>query len=105
MKNLGVQQDLDYWDYLDCWRNDDCVFTYREETAGNTVFLLRPFGADLCDGVVCTALDECHEVGECRPVSGLCTNPVKTNGATFPRSRRRTRPSRSRWKSPRPTWQ
>jgi hypothetical protein len=81
MKNLGVQQDLDYWDYLDCWRNDDCVFTYREETAGNTVFLLRPFGADLCDGVVCTALDECHEVGECRPVSGLCTNPVKTNGA------------------------
>ncbi|MBI5478086.1 MAG: hypothetical protein HY906_04480 [Deltaproteobacteria bacterium] len=31
----------------------------------------------LCAGVVCTALDECHEVGVCDPMTGLCSNPTK----------------------------
>ncbi|EDQ88422.1 uncharacterized protein MONBRDRAFT_37386 [Monosiga brevicollis MX1] len=30
-------------------------------------------GIDLCDGVVCTALDQCHVPGEC--FQGVCSNP------------------------------
>lgn len=46
-------------------------------------------GADICtDGVctateapkTCTALDECHGVGECDPLSGLCSNPPLADG-------------------------
>jgi hypothetical protein len=34
-------------------------------------------GAATCAGVVCTALDSCHDVGTCDPVTGACSNPVK----------------------------
>lgn len=30
--------------------------------------------------VVCTALDECHDVGTCAPASGVCSNPNKPDG-------------------------
>lgn len=36
---------------------------------------------DLCAGVTCTASDSCHEAGTCNPQSGICSNPVKTDGA------------------------
>jgi|GEM_PF-4023719 len=39
--------------------------------------------AGVCEGsdpVVCEALDDCHEVGECNPEDGECTNPNKVNG-------------------------
>jgi len=32
------------------------------------------------DPVVCTALDQCHNVGVCQPATGSCTNPNKPNG-------------------------
>src|SRR5207249_3712181 len=32
------------------------------------------------DPVVCTALDECHDVGECDPGMGSCSNPTKPDG-------------------------
>jgi MYXO-CTERM domain-containing protein len=32
--------------------------------------------------VVCTASDQCHDVGTCNPTTGVCSNPAKTNGAT-----------------------
>ena len=31
--------------------------------------------------VVCTALDQCHDAGVCDPGTGLCSDPVKTDGA------------------------
>jgi hypothetical protein len=31
--------------------------------------------------VVCTALDECHDVGTCDPISGVCSNPLKIDGS------------------------
>lgn len=34
-----------------------------------------------CEGVTCTALDQCHDVGTCNPQTGVCSNPVKPNGA------------------------
>jgi hypothetical protein len=34
------------------------------------------------DPVVCTALDQCHDVGTCDTVTGTCSNPPKPNGAT-----------------------
>ena len=37
-----------------------------------------------CSGtnpVVCTALDQCHDVGTCAPGTGLCSNPNKANGS------------------------
>ncbi|MBK8256715.1 MAG: DNRLRE domain-containing protein [Polyangiaceae bacterium] len=35
---------------------------------------------DLCDGVVCTAQDNCHDAGACDPATGLCSNPIAGNG-------------------------
>ena len=46
-------------------------------------------GVDTCQGgvcqetvapVTCSALNECHEVGICDPVTGVCSNPEKTEG-------------------------
>src|SRR5581483_11754008 len=37
-----------------------------------------------CSGtnpVVCTALDQCHDVGTCNPGTGQCSNPAKANGS------------------------
>ncbi len=39
--------------------------------------------AGACAGgnpVVCTALDQCHVPGTCAPATGLCTNPLQSNG-------------------------
>ncbi len=38
--------------------------------------------AGACGGspVVCTALDQCHDIGSCDPSTGACTNPSKGNG-------------------------
>src|SRR5262249_45833960 len=38
--------------------------------------------ASLCDGVVCTAQDQCHVAGTCDPGTGQCTSPVAANGTT-----------------------
>jgi cysteine-rich repeat protein len=35
---------------------------------------------DLCAGVTCTALDQCHAVGTCDPATGLCSDPSLPNG-------------------------
>ncbi len=32
--------------------------------------------------VICAALDACHEVGTCEASTGVCSNPVKADGAT-----------------------
>ena len=29
---------------------------------------------------VCTASDQCHDIGTCTPATGLCSNPARTNG-------------------------
>ena len=37
----------------------------------------------ICEGddpVECTALDQCHKVGECDIGTGICSNPLKSNG-------------------------
>jgi MYXO-CTERM domain-containing protein len=31
--------------------------------------------------VTCSALDQCHDVGTCDPVTGMCSNPPKQDGA------------------------
>jgi hypothetical protein len=38
--------------------------------------------AGVCDGVavVCTALDECHNIGTCAAATGMCLNPNKADG-------------------------
>ena len=36
---------------------------------------------DKCQGVVCTALDQCHQAGTCDPATGQCSNPAKPDGA------------------------
>jgi hypothetical protein len=33
-----------------------------------------------CEGVSCAKLDECHELGECNPESGKCSNPIAEDG-------------------------
>src|SRR5438128_12329757 len=32
--------------------------------------------------VVCTALDQCHDVGTCNTATGICSQPAKANGST-----------------------
>ncbi|MGC4118174.1 MAG: lamin tail domain-containing protein [Myxococcales bacterium] len=39
-------------------------------------------GVDLCAGVTCTALDQCHLAGTCDHATGTCSNPAKTDGAS-----------------------
>lgn len=36
---------------------------------------------NLCAGVTCTASDSCHNAGTCNPHTGICSNPVKADGA------------------------
>jgi hypothetical protein len=41
--------------------------------------------AGVCVGaspVVCTASDQCHDVGTCDPGTGLCSDPLKADGST-----------------------
>ncbi len=81
LKNLWLQQSYPYVDYLNCWLEDDCVFTYDELTQGNTLFQITPSSGDaLCQGVVCAAIDTCHTVGVCNPTTGACDNPIQGNG-------------------------
>ncbi|HZR83412.1 MAG TPA: Ig domain-containing protein [Candidatus Binatia bacterium] len=47
-------------------------------TKSYTISIVGPPG--LCDGVVCTASDQCHDVGVCDPETGLCSDPVKPAG-------------------------
>jgi hypothetical protein len=35
-----------------------------------------------CAGIVCSALDQCHDVGVCDPYTGICSNPARGNGTT-----------------------
>ena len=45
---------------------------------------------DTCQGgsctgsnpVICTALDQCHDVGTCNPSTGVCSNPNKADGSS-----------------------
>ncbi len=34
------------------------------------------------DPLGCAALDDCHEVGACNPLTGVCTNPVRSDGSS-----------------------
>lgn len=36
------------------------------------------FGAN---AVVCTALDQCHDIGDCDPQTGVCSDPTKADGS------------------------
>jgi MYXO-CTERM domain-containing protein len=60
--------------------------------SGGTGFNLR---LDICHGMsscvsgacttpatVCTALDQCHDVGTCDPGTGTCSNPAKADGTS-----------------------
>eukprot|EP00756_Hemistasia_phaeocysticola_P012172 Hpha_TRINITY_DN15176_c0_g3::TRINITY_DN15176_c0_g3_i1::g.127723::m.127723 len=37
-------------------------------------------GIDLCEGVQCPAMSDCHEPGACNPDTGLCSTPKKASG-------------------------
>jgi len=41
--------------------------------------------------VVCTVLDQCHDVGECDRATGMCSNPMKPEGTTCDDGSRCTR--------------
>eukprot|EP01065_Artemidia_motanka_P008951 TRINITY_DN1454_c0_g2_i3.p1 TRINITY_DN1454_c0_g2~~TRINITY_DN1454_c0_g2_i3.p1 ORF type:complete len:4987 (+),score=1087.78 TRINITY_DN1454_c0_g2_i3:1191-14963(+) len=38
-------------------------------------------GTDLCNGVVCSPSDGCHTTGVCDPLTGLCSDPQRVDGA------------------------
>src|SRR5205823_6493403 len=42
------------------------------------------FGGKCIGGnpVACVAMDSCHDVGVCNPLTGTCTSPIKMDGAT-----------------------
>jgi len=39
-------------------------------------------GPSRCDGVTCSASDQCHLPGVCDPATGSCSNPAKASGVT-----------------------
>ncbi|MFP6625055.1 MAG: hypothetical protein VCC20_16360 [Myxococcota bacterium] len=39
-------------------------------------------GIDLCEGVICSEMDQCHVAGTCDPITGLCSTPMQPNGTT-----------------------
>ncbi len=52
-------------------------------TDGNACTQTDTCQSGTCTGmnpVLCTALDQCHDVGECQTGTGLCSNPNKTDG-------------------------
>jgi hypothetical protein len=51
---------------------------------GNACTTIDTCVAGVCTGgvpVTCTALDQCHTAGVCNTVSGVCTNPAKSDGS------------------------
>ncbi|MFO0608772.1 MAG: hypothetical protein U0324_36735 [Polyangiales bacterium] len=38
-----------------------------------------------CAGVTCVALDTCHAAGTCQSTTGVCTNPIRSNGTACSR--------------------
>jgi len=54
-------------------------------TDGNGCTSTDTCQAGTCTGsnpVVCTASDQCHVVGSCNPTTGVCSNPIASNGTT-----------------------
>src|SRR5207245_507500 len=52
---------------------------------GNACTLTDQCSSGSCTGsnpVVCTALDQCHDVGTCDTGTGICSNPAKTSGTS-----------------------
>ncbi len=43
-------------------------------------------GILLCQGVTCSAKDQCHNVGSCDTTSGLCSDPAKIDGSACSKS-------------------
>jgi len=55
---------------LACSTSSDCV-------SGNCTAGICT--VNLCSGVTCTALDQCHTAGMCNPATGVCSNPAKAD--------------------------
>ena len=56
--------------------NDGNACTQTDTCQGGTCVGSNP--------VVCTASDQCHDVGTCNPTNGQCSNPAKANGSATP---------------------
>ena len=66
---------------VDC--ADPTVATGTACDDGNACTVTDTCQAGVCTGtnpVVCTALDQCHDVGVCDTATGVCTNPERTDG-------------------------
>ncbi|MBT9556790.1 MAG: S8 family serine peptidase, partial [Myxococcales bacterium] len=48
-------------------------------TKNDTCFSGYCAGEPLCTGVTCTVQDQCHVLGTCNPLNGICSNPNKPN--------------------------
>src|SRR5262249_59390006 len=67
--------------------SDPCVGQPNGTTCddGNACTQNTTCTGGVCGGgttTTCTALDQCHDVGVCNPLNGVCSNPAKTNGTT-----------------------
>jgi len=68
--DTGICSDPPKPDGTSCDDGDECTQTDTCQSGVCT-------GAD---PVVCTALDQCHDVGTCNPSTGNCSNPIKPDG-------------------------
>src|SRR5262249_36785028 len=57
-------------DNLPC--NDGNGCTQTDTCQGGTCAGMNP--------VVCMAQDQCHQIGTCDPMTGMCSNPIQPNG-------------------------
>jgi hypothetical protein len=60
-----------------CYTDNDCLPGYACNLIDGVCYM-----SGLCTGVVCNALDQCHNAGTCDFTTGLCNNPIKTNGTS-----------------------
>ncbi len=64
-------------DYFNCC--DDAACAIAGQTCGGGGVEGQCGAPALCQNVVCTPLDQCHDAGACDPATGLCSNPRKAN--------------------------
>lgn len=67
LRNLGIEQDLPQFDYLECWNSAACGFTYLNEKTPQSLFFLQS--------------DQCSVAGVCGP-NATCTNTATSHTCT-----------------------
>jgi hypothetical protein len=69
--------------YTDTTGANGTSYTYAVRYDNGCGSAVTTTGVSALDNApVCTALDQCHDIGTCDPGTGVCSNPAKANGTS-----------------------